>query len=397
MSVCAKRNPFTNYPIIDSQNFIGRERDLEIILESIYKASNRDCTNILFIEGDKGVGKTSLINQVACIAEGNRYITSKLDNTLIGFYFLVGRSDTFSYNNSISDVIVSLFENLKDKLTFMQKLMLRQYKISVKLNYEQIEVAVESINRLNEIPRSIFNEFYDALKKLNEIILTDRTGMILIFDDMDKIIDECNYGDFFKTLVEKFQHDNLTNFLIILAGSPNSLYQLYNQESALINIIEPIHIKEFSKQEGSNLLHAAFKKENILIDDDVIDAIYSFTNGYPDLIQQIGSKIYQVDKDNHIDIDDFTEGKNQIMNAREEIIRVNLKKTDFNHKKILKALNSSKNKISINTLRKFFSSELQLTSCIDYLVKLGFIIVEGDFCKFKNSIVKNCFQNINVK
>lgn len=400
MAIKIKRDPFICSPITEFYDFIGRKNQLRILIENVYKAKKGEENKIIFVEGGSGAGKSSLVNQILSVAEGNSFLLNKIypEMESENFYFLAGKSETFTISSSYEAAILSLYKNLEKGLNTAERLKFKGFKFTFKIKNSYVEFAVETTKKFGNIPIPVFDEFYEILVKLINVTAYYRDGIILIFDNMDKIVEGCNYGMFFKTLYENLNNDHHNNIMIVATGSSETYETLLKQESSLIRYIDKISLTCFSIAETTELLNNSLKKENIIIDYDVIEKIHNISYGYPSLVSYIGSKVYYVDKDKHIDVNDYEEGVSLVIEDKKWELKSVLSKAEPNIIKLIKALLMHADiKLPQKLLSKYINDSEQFTSCLCYLKELDIIISEKDYVMFKNPIIKESLKALMIE
>ena len=65
-----------NLPIDDPEQFVGREKAIRAFVEAIYQVRSGQPRH-LAITGERGVGKSSFLNQVLRIAEGSNVLLGR--------------------------------------------------------------------------------------------------------------------------------------------------------------------------------------------------------------------------------------------------------------------------------------------------------------------------------
>lgn len=278
--------------IIDPDKFAGR---IQNIKQSI-KALCRDGASMI-VYGDRGVGKTSFVEMVKLIAQGqveliHRY---KLKNFAPpnGFQYKVICIECDEDVDSTEKVLHRLItspEGIRGLLgpqlekietTVKEQHTLNLFKTIISFGGSSEEKTTQSYDKeLNVV--ELFN---NLVLIINQSILRKNEGLLIVVDEFDKVLDNRVFSSIIKTLSK-----GKIKFLI--SGIAENYFQLLESHASIERQLfhGKIRISPMSRDEIQNVFELATKNSNQMLnfEKSFINEVADRSNGYPYYVQLFG-------------------------------------------------------------------------------------------------------------
>lgn len=281
--------------IQDPQLFVGRSREIERGITAL-----RNPGGFLAVFGLRGVGKSSVAYQLKLIAEGNNELPKLLElewllprrpfNFLV-HYVRVDRSirtiaDLFKRILFGDDSNSSLFA-----LTKAGERHLAEFKRTVGIEGEAGFFGVKVGGRGVEESRYSPYVSDDVTQQFRKLLGTirrdnqDRTGLLILIDEFDTIVDKAGFSSIVKACSSDF-----VRFGIVGIGS--SIGELVRDHESVGRQIDFIHVPTMPLEELAQILRRAESRVNKLItfQDDVRELIALRSEGYPYFTHLLGKE-----------------------------------------------------------------------------------------------------------
>ncbi len=353
-------NPFTpDRPVNSPDRFAGRRK---IIIDTVTALQNNE--NIL-ITGDRGIGKSSLANQLYLLSTGNkclleRYdikIENNLDYAPISIRLLKDY-DIATMSKKIIHEYIQKYELFKIKTE--HEFDFKIYKLKVKHEDEEKDIT------------DLFN--YDIIKIAEA--LKKKNGLLIFIDEIENIDPEAGLSNFIKNVTEYFNIERKKiNFIMSGINSASTKHFLVHR--SFNRLFTSIQLKELSMIEADEFLTLYLENNSTHIMDSTRSKLIKASRGLPVNLQLLGFYSYQLDDDNRI-------SKNDLDDAIEHILEV--KKNEYANRhesigfglpeEILKYIYKEKkfNEIKIDfLLEKFQTDEIKVIESLNKLEKCELI------------------------
>lgn len=322
----ARVNPFRPNSPVGPGMFAGRLGQVYALEEALQqtRAGRPKC---FMVTGERGIGKTSLLQYFKWVAQGQIPIRDER------LKFLVVESDIDATSTDLGLVRridlalrreLAKTEPARSFLSgcweFLQRLeafglSLRDKERSADAETLHDEFAHSLATTANRIKQtdagSVFGARYD--------------GLILLVDEADNAPKALRLGAFLKLLTERVQRHGCECFMIGLAGMPTLREVLREGHASSLRIFDELPLDTLSRDEVSEVIDLALReandtnKEKTIIDDPARGALINLSEGYPHFIQQFGYSAFSADTDLVIDIEDIRRGAFGPLGAMEKI------------------------------------------------------------------------------
>lgn len=302
-----KYNPFRPNSIVTPGMFQGRYDEILAIQQCLNQAKNENPQHFI-VEGERGVGKSSLLLMIQYLAAGKIAVTDKISlNFLVLNVELNSNSDFIDIIRLISSELKNAISRNKDfeiKLKSVWDFLSNWEILGVRYHKEK-ESQIQPYVILDQLARTL-KETIDQIKELD--------GILILIDESDKPSSSASLGEIVKLLTEKLTKMECDKVLLGLAGLPILNTKLRESHESSPRIFTTITLKPLEHDDRLKVVDAAIedankKNENkTIIENDAKELISELSEGYPHFIQEFGSAAFSNDSDNHITVDDVMMG-----------------------------------------------------------------------------------------
>ncbi len=291
-------SPFTPGSPVPADLFIGREKTVKEILRYIGQTGSGKQENI-FLAGDRGIGKSSLASFIRHLAVNEK--------NFIGTHVFLGGASTLEevVRCALEHILkTSKTQNIYGKITDLFG-DLRKYINEV----GAFGISV-SFNPPPEQLHHLVLNFADAISGILEKIKEEqKSGLILILDDINGLTETPDFANWYKSLTDHIAtHYKDFPLLMILIGLPQLRDRLAEKQPSLMRIFRLVDIDRLSEGEVKQFFLNSFSKVNTKIQSDALDLMIKYSSGLPIFMQEIGDSIYWTDNDSFVDVKDAISG-----------------------------------------------------------------------------------------
>ncbi len=296
-------NPFVPHGIAYQGMFIGREEEISTIQQALFQTAN-DNPQHLLISGERGIGKTSLLNVSDFVARGDIRIEAD-------FNFLTVSSDLAGVNDQVGIVRqiarelrskLNQFEPLKAKLSSAWEFISNWEILGV--SYNRDENSIDPDTALDEL----ISLFVSIVEK------QEFQGILVLLDEADTAPVEANLGEFVKVATERLAKRSVFNVSFVLAGQSILLNKLRESHESSVRLFQILDMMPLSMDERIEVVNSGLELANkrnevdTSITDEAIELIASLSEGYPHFLQQFAYSAFEADDDNQISREDVLRG-----------------------------------------------------------------------------------------
>lgn len=302
-----KYNPFQPNGVVAPGMFHGRGNELSSIEQCLFQTKNGNPQHFL-IQGERGIGKTSLFLYVTTIASGQ--IATLTD---VKLSFLTISIDLGGVQTQL-EIVRSIARELKQIIAARTWLKEKASKVWDFLsNWEVLGVRYHAAAQ-ETAPEDARDELVNNITGLWEGISADFDGVLILIDEADSPGEGADLGSFLKLFTERLTRKGCNNVVVGVAGLPSLIGQLRASHESSPRLFEtmlldPLEISERKRVIESGL--AAAKEKNgfeTKITEEALHLISVLSEGYPHFVQQFAYCAFAEDNDNTIDASDVTIG-----------------------------------------------------------------------------------------
>ena len=287
--------------------FSGRSEEILALEQSLFQTRAGNPNHFL-IQGERGIGKSSLLFYLQCVARGD---ISSLDE--VSFRF-VTVSIVLEPANTYMDIIKKVGAELQRVVAGQPNLrglvrsawdFLKRWEV-MGVRYTADERAVQPHELLDDLTYTIDRTAADTSSQFD--------GILILIDEADKPPATANVGELTKVLTERLTGRGCNRVCLGLAGQPSlltNMRQSHESSPRIFNILtlEPLLPTERIDVVRKGLAEAQRKNDfEVTITPEAEEWISAFSEGYPHFIQQFSYCAFDEDSDNMIDRKDVVNG-----------------------------------------------------------------------------------------
>lgn len=277
--------------ITDPSCFAGRRGDIERALQALRRRGTS-----MIVYGDRGVGKSSFIEMIKQIAEGDTYLIEKheLDKKYppATIKYCVASFICDVKDMPMVDVLHRLLSNpegLRRIITDRQEKLERQARAGLNMKNLKNLLQGEPKDLLPTAtpadPDDAIERFSNTVQAIEEHLLEKNEGLLIIIDEFDRVRDKEMLSGVIKARSKHF-----TKFLI--AGIAKDYHDLIEGHQSLPRQFQQgcIKIEPMEPSEINMVFDLAQKKndDKILFNQKFRDEVIAISDGYPYFIQLCG-------------------------------------------------------------------------------------------------------------
>lgn len=308
----SKINPFKPNSPVSSGMFAGRSKEIKALEKGLYQTKNGHPANVL-ITGERGIGKSSLMNLLKNLAVGDIALNHEKFNFLAVNLVISERMSLLTLIRLIEKCIsreLGKVETVRSFLTetwaFVKRVKVLDSGLDKEDSVEDVDVMMDDLAySLSRTCARITNpEKGEAAKD----------GIVFIIDEADNASAQLHIGYFFKTVTELLQQHGCENMMFVVAGLPDVVEKLAKSHASSIRIFTHLSVKELSFSDTKYVLERGITAGNKInaeqtsMGDFAKDHVATLSEGYPHFIQQFAYSAFEHNTDGEISVDDVLEG-----------------------------------------------------------------------------------------
>ena len=287
-------SPFRPGQPVPAELFVGRRDEIERI-RGMVGASTQGRFKIGFVSGERGIGKSSLVNFVRRLSEQDR-------NTAGCHVFLGGVKDVREMLRRIFD---SLLKESVDKPWHQE---LRRFFGDRVSKVGLFGVSLEL--RLKEGDLSaIERDFLPSMRHLLASIEEHKRSLFLILDDVNGLAGSDEFAHWLKSSVDEIATAREeTRLCILVAGLEERRQELAANQPSLARVFDLIEIRPWSDDEVLEFYRNSFHEGHAKVSAEGLRTLVRFTGGLPVLAHEIGDAVWRTARTEEIEDDEVYGG-----------------------------------------------------------------------------------------
>jgi hypothetical protein len=308
-----KFNPFRPNSIVGPGMFSGRLNEVEAIEKSLNQTRHSNPRHFL-IEGEKGIGKSSLLFYIQAVGEGR---ISMPDNMSFKFLVLsVELSEGLTCHEIIRKIAIELKTQVRNRHDLEQIVktawdFLSNWSI-LGVEYKKDAGARDPTEVTEELASTMKDIIVTANNKLDAAKQLD--GILVLIDEADKPDATARLGEFVKLFTERLTKIGCDQVCLGLAGLPTLITTLRGSHDSAPRVFEALNLQPIGHKDSLSVIYRGIDLANqenadkTSITDEAAHLIVRLAEGYPHFIQQFAFSAFDEDKDGIIDATDVQNG-----------------------------------------------------------------------------------------
>jgi hypothetical protein len=302
------RSPFFPDQPVPVELFMGRAEQLRHLMTRAVGQVAEGKPVSVFLEGEYGIGKTSVARFAQWLAERN--------HGLVGIYATLERAE------SMDDVGAAVLEATLRSGVYNPKLGEKIREGFAKFVGEQslfgVTIHAEALRK--EAPNITRGLLPFLTQTLERVRADGARGIFLVLDEINGIVSNPKFAPFLKGIVDSNAAISLERptlpLLLMLCGVAERRRQLIAQHEPVGRIFDVVSIERMTEEEMTGFFRKAFDSAHFVVAPGAMDVMTHYAAGFPKVMHLIGNAAYWLDRDGRIDKDD---AMNAVLMAAEEV------------------------------------------------------------------------------
>ena len=305
-------SPFTPGRPVPIEFFVGR-RDEVNRLRTKVRQSGTGRLEIGFVTGERGIGKSSLASLVRHLCER--------EHQVLGLHTFLGGI------TSLEEMVRRIFDGLlKESVgTSVYKKIEKFFGNHVR-KVGLFGISVEFGAPERDL-RRLAQDFAPALRNLIDSLEGEKSGILLILDDINGLATSAQFANWLKSLVDEVSTSSKPLPLCILVvGLEERRQSLIGLQPSLARVFDLVDIRAWRDKETRSFYDNAFSKAGVRVDKEALRILTRYAGGLPVLAHEIGDAAFLADDDSRIDRHDAIQA---VVSAAEVVGRKHLEPQVF--------------------------------------------------------------------
>ena len=302
------KSPFRPGQPIPAELFVGRLPQIERILQRGVAQVAAGKPLAMFVQGEYGIGKSSIANYVQRVAERQHKLLRVYVN-------LGGAKDIKDLAERVLEALVragednvSTAERVKK---WLGKFVGKQQLFGFTLNLEALKAEVPSLST----PGQMLAFMRETLTQMGDAA----TGMFIVFDELNGIVNNPHFAHFIKGFVEEnAMATTPLPLLLMLCGVEERRRAMITCHPPIDRIFDIVEIEKMDRQEMREFFEGSFRQAGIVVAPGAMDILVKYSAGFPKIMHVVGDEAYYLDNDGVLD---DAEAMEAVVNAAEEVGR----------------------------------------------------------------------------
>lgn len=288
--------------------FVGRIPELEAFESCLFQTLNGSPSHIL-IEGERGIGKSSLLLFMEALAKGE-FKGLNYDGL---FNFLCVSTDLSGCDYELQ-IIQKITRQLQAQLKRIAdpKELVKSF-LQWSSNWEVMGVRFHKTPPDNIDPDVALQDLVFHLSALcKDKSLID--GVVILLDEADAPPASAGLGRIMKMFQERMTKENCRNVMFCMAGLPKVIANMSESHPSSPRLFHIYKMETLTPDERDRVIELGLNRANevnpikVEIDSDALDIVRDMSEGYPHFLQQFAHSAFEENNDEVIDVGDVLEG-----------------------------------------------------------------------------------------
>ncbi len=291
------KSPFYPGQPVPVELFIGRSGQIEHILKRGAAQAAAGKPVSLFIQGEYGIGKSSIAGYVQYVAEKEYGLHS--------IYAALGGCET------LEDVGAKVLEAtvLSGGLNPSRSEQVRDWlaKYIGEQNFFGFTVHAEALKKdASTIASGMLPFLGEVHRRMKE---SGTKGVFLVLDEINGITSNPKFSHMIKSLVDmNALSREPVPLLLMLCGVEERRREMIRHHQPVDRIFDVIEIEPMGKQEMRDFFVRAYESVGLKVEEEALQHLVHYSAGFPKIMHLVGDNAYWVDRDGIVDKQDALQG-----------------------------------------------------------------------------------------
>ncbi len=275
--------------------FVGRADQIHRIVERGIGQVAAGKPAIVFVQGEYGIGKTSIASFIQFLAAKTYGLHSISAN-------LGGADNIDEFAEAVLEATVRSggFDSTRGEKVrnWLAKYVGTQQLFGFSVNLEALKKDAPEL--------STPDRMLAFLREVRTRLQDDGVrGLVLVLDEINGIANHPRFTHFIKGLVDT----NATSptplpLLLMLCGVEERRRQMIKNHEGVARVFDVVDIALLERNEMEEFFRRAFEKVSMTVEPTAMGVLATYSAGFPKIMHLIGDAAYWLDKDRVVDEDD---------------------------------------------------------------------------------------------
>jgi hypothetical protein len=302
----ARFNPFRPDGIVAPGMFAGRVEEL-LAVEGALDQTKLGNSKHFLIQGERGIGKSSLMYYVQVLATGQIPVLGSAGERFNFLTLPIELETSTAYEDIIGRVALSLRNELKEhQLTTEAAKKLWDFA----KKWEAFGFKYNAAENATRERYQLLEELVSQLVNIATNIEFGFDGILILIDEADKAPPTAHLGEFVKLLTEKLTKQECHNVCVGLAGQPSLLDKLRKSHESSVRVFQILTLDPLAPEDREHVIHLglaqAAEKNGVetTIEKNALGLLAQMSEGYPHFLQEYAYYAFAADNDGNINFGD---------------------------------------------------------------------------------------------
>ena len=287
-------SPFTPGSPAPAELFAGRTQQIQEVDNYLKQTTSGRQENV-FLTGDRGIGKSSFASIVRQL--------SGVNHDMVGIHVFLGGVTTLE--ELARRVLEELVREGWDQPWYARISNLLGDRVK---RVGALGITIEFSPEPEDLTL-LAHRFPEILGEFVARIAEDRSGVLIILDDINGLTEDDLFANWYKSAVDQIA----TQFgsypaLVLLSGIPERRDQLSVQQPSLMRVFRIVELERLSDPEVEDFFDKAFGEAGMRVKADAMRLMVKHSSGLPVMMQEIGDATFWTDSDGEVTRRDAVSG-----------------------------------------------------------------------------------------
>jgi hypothetical protein len=269
------------------------------------------------LTGERGIGKSSLLNYLKNVAEG---LHDGIDETRVTFLTVDTDVDPNTTQLGLAEKIQLGLDRALGKTEKAREFLKQSWEFLKRIEASGFKLRPGEQSRGEEL---LLEEFSYSLAAVAERVCGEGEastfgarfdGILILIDEADNSSPQLSLGSFFKLLTERLHRRGCARVAFGIAGLPEVRGVLTASHPSSLRLFDELVLGRLSTDEVKRVVDMGLAHANrsnadqTTITEEAKDHLAFYSEGYPHFIQQFAFSAFAADSDNVIDVQDVING-----------------------------------------------------------------------------------------